>query len=587
MTERLGWTLVHFLWQGGLIAAIYALIRCGVRGPNPRYLLACAALGLMLAAPFVTFAVMAPSKGASQAALPSSATLVSGGSVSGVAALVWQPVSRFSTRTARPGLLNRIVLVWLVGATAFWIRLIGGWWMVARMRVRDVRPAYADWQQTLDRLRARIGVSRPVRLLVSGLVHVPTVIGWLKPVVLVPAAALAGLPPEQIEALLAHELAHIRRHDYLINIVQSVAEALLFYHPAVWWVSRHIRTERELCCDDLAVSVSGDALTYACALAELEANRPSYANTVLAANGSSLADRIARLLGQSRPASRTRPALGVVVSAILLVAVACGVYAQSTARPKFETVTIKEPESVIPFGVHWEPDGRFTANTTLRMLMVHAYQVDYFQIVGGAPWVYSEHYQIEAKGPAEKELPRPLLQSLLEDQFHLTVHRETRELPVYELTMAEAGKLQQGAKQDCVNVHGNWPPDPRNLPVTATPPTPPCGIPFGGPSFLQGEKLLMTDLTRSLSSLVGRAVLDKTGFRGKFDVHLQYAWDATTSEGLRADPAAFNPDFMRMSASKGPSIVVALQEQLGLKLEPAKGPVDVLVIDHVERPVEN
>ena len=138
-----------------------------------------------------------------------------------------------------------------------------------RLRSRLVRPAPSEWQQALDRLKTRIRVSRPVRLLVSSLVQAPAVVGWLRPVVLVPVGALAGLPAEQIEALLVHELAHIRRHDYLVNVLQSVVEALLFYHPAVWWVSGHIRTEREQCCDDVAVSVSGDVLTYARALAEI------------------------------------------------------------------------------------------------------------------------------------------------------------------------------------------------------------------------------------------------------------------------------------------------------------------------------
>src|SRR5205085_9799335 len=116
--------------------------------------------------------------------------------------------------------------------------------------------------------------------------------------------ALAGLPSEQVEALLLHELAHIRRHDYVVNILQSTAEAVLFYHPAVWWVSGHIRTERELCCDDAAVSITGDVLTYARALAELESFRPAHANAVMDANGGSLANRIGRLLGQSRPSTR-------------------------------------------------------------------------------------------------------------------------------------------------------------------------------------------------------------------------------------------------------------------------------------------
>src|SRR6185295_5988417 len=164
-------------------------------------------------------------------------------------------------------------------------------------------------------------------------VQAPTVVGWLRPVVLVPVGALAGLPADQVEALLLHELAHIRRHDYLVNILQSVAEALLFYHPAVWWVSGHIRTERELCCDDAAVSASGDALTYARALAQLESYRPAHLSSAVAANGGRLAGRIARLLGQSRPAVCAGVGPGVLAVTILLVAAAYGLFGQSDAHP--------------------------------------------------------------------------------------------------------------------------------------------------------------------------------------------------------------------------------------------------------------
>ena len=228
-----------------------------------------------------------------------------------------------------------VVMVWLAGAVVFWVRLAGGWVVAARMRSVLVRRAPPEWQEILRKLGARIGLSRPVRLLVSALVQAPTVVGWLRPVVLVPVGALGGLPAEHLEALLLHELAHIRRHDYLVNILQSVAEALLFYHPAVWWVSGHIRAERELCCDDVAVSVSGDALTYARALAQLESYRPAHLSAAVAANGGSLADRIARLLGQSRPAVRTGLGPGVLAVAILLVAAAYGLFGQSDAHPAF------------------------------------------------------------------------------------------------------------------------------------------------------------------------------------------------------------------------------------------------------------
>ena len=206
-----------------------------------------------------------------------------------------------------------------------------------------VRPAPSEWQQTLNQLRTRLNLSRPVRLLTSTLVQVPTVAGWLRPVVLIPVGALAGLPPEHIEALLAHELAHIRRHDYLVNILQSLAEALLFYHPAVWWISNHIRNDRELCCDDIAVSINGDAFTYASALAGLESHRPAHFTPALAANGGSLADRIARLLGVHRSSVRAFPGSGSIAASVRSLSsppVGCSASA-APARSEFEAALIK------------------------------------------------------------------------------------------------------------------------------------------------------------------------------------------------------------------------------------------------------
>jgi beta-lactamase regulating signal transducer with metallopeptidase domain len=135
-----------------------------------------------------------------------------------------------------------------------------------------------------------------------------------------PVGALAGLPPDHVEALLLHELAHIRRHDYLVNMLQGIAESLLFYHPAVWWVSGHIRVEREVCCDDVAVAVTGDVLTYTRALTDLESYRPARLNTSIAADGGSLAHRVSRLLGKS-DSSYAASGPGVIVSAVLILIV--------------------------------------------------------------------------------------------------------------------------------------------------------------------------------------------------------------------------------------------------------------------------
>lgn len=296
---RAGWTLVHFLWQGTVIAVLLAAAR-GIAGrnltPRARYAMACLALGLMAIAPLATF-------------------LAAGGP--GVGALP-VPIWRASGGVAWERTLAWLVVVWLCGAAVFSVRLIGGWRLTRRLRTVAVRPAPHEWRQALDDLIRRMRVSAPVRLLISSRVAVPVVVGWLRPVILMPAAALTGLPIEQVQALLAHELAHIFRHDYLVNILQNVVEALLFYHPAVWWVSGQIRAERELCCDDLAVAACGDVLAYAYALAELDSGRRAGLRAAVAADGGSLLQRIRRLLGESQPLSHGLPGSGTAWALSLL-----------------------------------------------------------------------------------------------------------------------------------------------------------------------------------------------------------------------------------------------------------------------------
>jgi beta-lactamase regulating signal transducer with metallopeptidase domain len=185
----------------------------------------------------------------------------------------------------------------------------------------------------------------PVRLCESALVEVPTVIGWLRPVVLLPVSTLAGLSPAQLEALLAHELAHVRRFDYLVNLVQTFGETLLFYHPAVWWVSRRMRVEREHCCDDAAVVACGDAVGYARALAALEGLRAIAPTLAVAAGGGSLWPRIARLVGGPPPhLSRSSRWLAGVFALATLIALGLGASASlegGTPSPLGEPAAVR------------------------------------------------------------------------------------------------------------------------------------------------------------------------------------------------------------------------------------------------------
>jgi GWxTD domain-containing protein len=208
--------------------------------------------------------------------------------------------------------------LWMAGVAVFYLRSLASWIAARRMQNTGIVPLAREWQDRFRNLCHRAGVSRPVALLESCLTEVPVVIGYLRPMILVPIGLAAGLRADQVEALLLHELAHIRRHDYLVNLLQGAVEGLLFYHPAVWWVSNIIRTEREHCCDDAVVAQHGDAHGYASALTALEMQRAPEA--ALAATGGSLVRRVRRLLRQ--PEGPQGSPAAVIAAAVLLVGAA-------------------------------------------------------------------------------------------------------------------------------------------------------------------------------------------------------------------------------------------------------------------------
>jgi beta-lactamase regulating signal transducer with metallopeptidase domain len=295
-TDAVGWALLHSVWEGAAVALALALVLRVLRRATAqaRYLAACAAMLGLIALP--------------ASSLWRSPAIVSHARVHqfperAVPALepMTEPQPGGNSVLVRPwhSLLDRlrpilpaVVAIWTAGIALGSLRLAGGWLQASRWVWLDTHLLAGS---LIDRLNERLGISRRVALLTSSRVAVPMVIGWLRPAILVPVAALSGMTALEMEAILAHELAHIRRHDYLVNVFQCVIETLMFHHPATWWISRAIRHEREHCCDDIAVLACRDRLVYARALAAMEGLRAPSFSLSPAAGGGNLLARIRRI----------------------------------------------------------------------------------------------------------------------------------------------------------------------------------------------------------------------------------------------------------------------------------------------------
>ena len=560
LVGRLGWALVHFLWQGALIACLYLIARMLLVRPESariRYVLSCAALAAMIVAPVVTLATNRPSSPAP------AITLIAGPFTARPAAgphggsIPFESLPPTVPATQATDAMTWLVVIWFIGSFVLSIRLIGGCIVASRLPSLQVGAPPLEWRDALDSLIARTRLSFTVRLLVSGFVQTPAVVGWLKPVILLPAAAVTGLAPEHIQALLAHELGHIRRHDYLVNVLQRAAETLLFYHPAVWWLSRHIDVEREASCDDFAVGLTGDTLTYVSALASLESRRAAHQTPLLAANGASLQHRISRLVSQSPAPAWSLSGAGLFTAAILMGLAVCGLMAQSIdARPAFDVASLKPDKSrtgvdrIKRSGGSW-----IIENVSLKRLIGMAYGVtdgiDYqFK---GPDWWDTENFDISAKfppGTSDSEV-RLMLQRLLDERFKLKLHHESREFSVYALVVDKRGSKVR--------------PSPAPGPYKFS----------SRDGHGVGTSVTMALFANRLSKEVGRPVVDFTGLTGQFDLTLDWKPETVQPE---------TPDV----ASDRLSIFSALPEQLGLKLEPRKVSLDVLVVDAgVKVPVEN
>jgi bla regulator protein blaR1 len=315
--DVLGWTLLHFLWQGVAIGLIYVALRPVFDGVVARYRFGMITLTALALCPLATAIWLWPTSGSAVSAIDIS-------EMGGVAA----PFAAAASKWHFEALLPWLVVVWLVGVTFIAGRAFLNWrrlnWLI-----HHASAPLPECRETLARLCARFGIRRPVRLLASLRVGTPMLIGWIKPVILLPASMLSGFTPHQIELIVAHELGHVRRWDYLANLFQVVIETILFYHPVVHWISRDVRNARESCCDDLVITLAdGSPVVYARALADLEELRHEggIAAPALGASGGVLLARIRRIVGVQHdftdPLPRNNSWLVVIIAAagVLLAA---------------------------------------------------------------------------------------------------------------------------------------------------------------------------------------------------------------------------------------------------------------------------
>lgn len=328
LIAHLGWTLLHFLWQGTLVGMLYLCLSRMLRhaAPQTRYSLALAALFTLMLLPLITFFYLACWNTASPQLPPSLRIAFITTTGSALHATLTQMLADRLTP-----FIPWVVIIWLGGVVLMGARALWGWRLATGLRRPLLFASTHPWQPLLDALAEKMQVKTTVHLIASARAHAPMVLGWLKPVILIPPSAVCGLSWRQAEMILAHELAHIRRHDYLFNLLQLVVETLLFYHPVVHWISRDARYQREFCCDDAVMETCSNRVVYLKALAELEDGR-LHAAFNMAANGGSLLHRAYRLAHHSEPRQRLSGWTLVLLGLSAFIAVAGLMHSHATGH---------------------------------------------------------------------------------------------------------------------------------------------------------------------------------------------------------------------------------------------------------------
>jgi beta-lactamase regulating signal transducer with metallopeptidase domain len=334
LMTTLTWSLLHFLWQGAAIAALAAAVMQAFREATTRYLIGICALALMCTSFGVTVALLAGTPAVSiettAGAVALSADVAPAATPGTVTLLLERPAAPWTD-------FAWVARLWLAGVCLLALRVAGGLLLLEHLRRRSLSALPAEIVERCLALQQRLGISRVVRYCECRLVAVPSVIGFFRPIVLLPLRALTGLSAEQLEVVIAHELGHIKRFDVAVNLLQVVVETLFFFHPAVWWLNRRIRADREDCCDDIAISACGRNVSYARALAIMEDWRGP-PELSMAATGGDVASRVARLLAMTREPTGARSASVftaalVLAAALLAGAASIGIAGQGLTTP--------------------------------------------------------------------------------------------------------------------------------------------------------------------------------------------------------------------------------------------------------------
>ena len=489
--------------------------------------------------------------------------------------------------------------VWGAGALLCLLPVLAGTWHVRALRRSGSSCARGD--ALLRRLSAEAGLNRSIAVRVHESIPGPMTYGALRPVVLMPLDA-ESWSDDALSRAMIHELEHVRRGDWLSQYMARIVGALYWFHPLVWMARRRLNLEAERACDD-AVLRRSEATAYAHQLVLLAERLASTATPPLLAMAAcrDLSTRVRAVLDGAQARGRAgvlSVATAIVVAALFIAAVAplravrqVQALSNGAQQPPlaFETASVKPNKSGDEERfTRVDPGGGLTVvNMQLRELITWAYQIQSFQLEGGPGWIASDRFDILAK--PEREVPstgeqdprRMMLRTLLADRFKLVMHKETKELPIFELVLArQGGKLGPQLRPAAVDCAARAAAARAGTPPPSSGPPGPgfCGTTMN-PVSVRGGGATMAMLASLLERAAKRLVIDRTGLKGNWDLEVNYTPDRSQLPPGVELPSSIDPN--------GPSLFTALEEQLGLKLRPARGPVEVLVIDSVQQPTPN